>query len=60
VNKVWGATGAGMAANVVPGVLSSGQWVPVRALPANLCRWREPSDGFVALERLVGAGGSSG
>jgi peptidoglycan/xylan/chitin deacetylase (PgdA/CDA1 family) len=34
---------------MVPSVVSLGQWVPVRALPAALCRWRGPARAAVAL-----------
>jgi len=49
VNKLWGPVGAALAVHMVPSVVSLGQWVPVRALPGNLCRWRGPADGAVAL-----------
>jgi peptidoglycan/xylan/chitin deacetylase (PgdA/CDA1 family) len=34
---------------MVPSVVSLGQWAPIRALPAELCRWRGPARGAVAL-----------
>ncbi len=49
MNKAWGPVGAAVAVHMVPSVVSLGQWVPIRALPANLCRWRGPARGTVAL-----------
>jgi peptidoglycan/xylan/chitin deacetylase (PgdA/CDA1 family) len=34
---------------MVPSVVSLGQWAPIRALPGNLCTWRGPARGAVAL-----------
>lgn len=41
---VGAAIGVAAAAQWVPSVVSLGQWVPVRALPARLCRWRGAGD----------------
>jgi len=47
----WALLPAGVAAGVqmVPSVVSLGQWVPVRALPGGWCRWRGPDGPAVAL-----------
>jgi peptidoglycan/xylan/chitin deacetylase (PgdA/CDA1 family) len=37
------------AAQMVPSVVSLGQWLPVRALPGGWCRWRGPGVPAVAL-----------
>ena len=34
---------------MVPSVVSLGQWLPIRVLPGDLCRWRGPSGNGVAL-----------
>jgi peptidoglycan/xylan/chitin deacetylase (PgdA/CDA1 family) len=34
---------------MVPSVVSLGQWLPIRVLPGDLCRWRGPRGGGVAL-----------
>jgi peptidoglycan/xylan/chitin deacetylase (PgdA/CDA1 family) len=44
VGPVLAAVGMGAAAQWVPSVVSLGQWGPVRALPAGLCRWRGTGD----------------
>lgn len=48
VNRLVGpvvvAAGVGAALQWVPSVVSLGQWVPVRALPARWCRWRGTGD----------------
>ena len=36
-------------AHMVPSVVSLGQWAPIRSLPGDLCRWRGPTGGGVAL-----------
>jgi peptidoglycan-N-acetylglucosamine deacetylase len=41
--------GLAAAAHMVPSVVSLGQWLPIRALPGDLCRWRGPSRNGVAL-----------
>jgi peptidoglycan/xylan/chitin deacetylase (PgdA/CDA1 family) len=41
--------GAVAAAQMVPSVVSLGQWLPVRALPGGWCRWRGPDVPAVAL-----------
>ena len=46
---VVGSAGAAFAAHMVPSVVSLGQWVPVRALPGELCRWRGPARPRIAL-----------
>ncbi|HVM66178.1 MAG TPA: polysaccharide deacetylase family protein [Acidimicrobiales bacterium] len=47
----WAAVpvGAVAAAQMVPSVVSLGQWLPVRALPGGWCRWRGPEVPAVAL-----------
>jgi peptidoglycan/xylan/chitin deacetylase (PgdA/CDA1 family) len=40
---------AAAGAHFVPGVVSLGQWAPVRALPAGWCRWRGPDRPALAL-----------
>ena len=42
-------TAAAGAAHMLPSVVSLGQWTPLRALPAGLCRWRGPAVAKVAL-----------
>ena len=42
-------TAAAGAAHLLPSVVSLGQWTPLRALPAGLCRWRGPAVAKVAL-----------
>ncbi len=44
-----GALGLVAAAHMVPSVVSLGQWVPIAALPADLCRWRGTNVSGVAL-----------
>jgi peptidoglycan/xylan/chitin deacetylase (PgdA/CDA1 family) len=41
--------GLAAAAQMVPSVVSLGQWLPVRALPGGWCRWRGPRQPRVAL-----------
>ena len=41
--------GLAAAAHMVPSVVSLGQWLPIRALPGDLCRWRGPNGNGVAL-----------
>src|SRR5579864_5787160 len=41
--------GAVAVAQMVPSVVSLGQWLPVRALPGGWCRWRGPDVPAVAL-----------
>jgi peptidoglycan/xylan/chitin deacetylase (PgdA/CDA1 family) len=43
------SSGIAAGAHMVPSVVSLGQWVPIRALPGGLCRWRGPAHGGVAL-----------
>jgi peptidoglycan/xylan/chitin deacetylase (PgdA/CDA1 family) len=43
------AVGLAAAAQWVPSVVSLGQWLPVRALPGGVCRWRTPATDSVAL-----------
>ncbi len=47
----WALLPAGVAAGVqmIPSVVSLGQWLPVRALPGGWCRWRGPDGPSVAL-----------
>jgi peptidoglycan/xylan/chitin deacetylase (PgdA/CDA1 family) len=47
----WALVPAGVAAaaQMVPSVVSLGQWLPVRALPGGWCRWRGPAEPRVAL-----------
>jgi peptidoglycan/xylan/chitin deacetylase (PgdA/CDA1 family) len=52
----WSATaqllvpiGLAAGAHMVPSVVSLGQWLPIRALPGDLCRWRGSNAGGVAL-----------
>ena len=52
----WSATaqllvpfGLAAAAHMVPSVVSLGQWLPIRALPGGLCRWRGSNVSGVAL-----------
>jgi peptidoglycan-N-acetylglucosamine deacetylase len=37
------------AAHMVPSVVSLGQWLPIRVLPGELCRWRGPGGPSIAL-----------
>jgi peptidoglycan/xylan/chitin deacetylase (PgdA/CDA1 family) len=37
------------ALHMLPSVVSLGQWVPLRSLPGDLCRWRGPAGDRVAL-----------
>ena len=41
--------GVAAAAHMFPSVVSLGQWSPLRVLPGDLCRWRGPRGGGVAL-----------
>lgn len=41
--------GVAAGAHMVPSVVSLGQWLPIRALPAELCRWRTGNAHGVAL-----------
>lgn len=41
--------GVAVAAQMLPSVVSLGQWTPLRALPLELCRWRGPAAPKVAL-----------
>ena len=47
----WALVPAGVvaAAQMVPSIVSLGQWLPVRALPGDWCRWRGPAEPRVAL-----------
>ncbi len=47
----WALLPAGLVAGaqMVPSVVSLGQWLPVRALPGGWCRWRGPAAARVAL-----------
>jgi peptidoglycan/xylan/chitin deacetylase (PgdA/CDA1 family) len=41
--------GLAASAHMVPSVVSLGQWLPIRALPGDLCRWRGSNANGVAL-----------
>jgi peptidoglycan/xylan/chitin deacetylase (PgdA/CDA1 family) len=41
--------GLAVGAHMVPSVVSLGQWLPIRALPGDLCRWRGSHASGVAL-----------
>jgi len=41
--------GLAAAAHMLPSVVSLGQWLPIRALPGDLCRWRGRNGDGVAL-----------
>jgi len=41
--------GLAAGAHMVPSVVSLGQWLPIRALPGDLCRWRGSNANGVAL-----------
>jgi peptidoglycan/xylan/chitin deacetylase (PgdA/CDA1 family) len=47
--RVLAPIGLAAGAHMVPSVVSLGQWLPVRALPGDLCRWRGPNGDGVAL-----------
>jgi peptidoglycan/xylan/chitin deacetylase (PgdA/CDA1 family) len=41
--------GLAAGAHMVPSIVSLGQWLPIRALPGDLCRWRGTNPSGVAL-----------
>ena len=48
--------GLALAAQMVPSVVSLGQWAPVRALPGELCRWRGPASASASASACASSG----